>query len=133
MSTKTANTLRKQITAIIKNINDESVLSAMLVFANSASTPEKLEKLHKEVTAPKPTANLRIPIESRVLEYEYNKKKMLAIQTSSKPDEATIARFKALHFRFYTANVPTNPFNNQAPFWAGTYSDEAKAAIMAVV
>lgn len=132
MSTKTANTLRKQITAIIKNINDESVLSAMLVFANSASTPAKLEKLQKEVTAPKPTVNLRIPIESKMLEYEYNNKKMLAIQTSSKPDEATIARFKALHFRFYTANVPINPFNNRAPFWAGAYSDEAKKSIMEV-
>lgn len=133
MSKNSINSLRKQITTLIKNIDDEAVLTAMVVFANSARTPEKLEKLHKEVTAPKPTANLRVPIESRVLEYEYNNKKMLAIQTSSKPDEATIAQFKALHFRFYTANVPTNPFNNRAPFWAGAYSDETKATIMSVI
>jgi len=119
---------------MIKNIDDEAVLSAMIVFANSASSPEKLTKLQAEVTAPKPKTSLKsAPIDSRVIEYDYNNKKMLAIQTSSKPDEAVIAKFKALHFRFYSANVPTNPFNNQAPFWAGTYSDQAKAAIMAVV
>lgn len=130
---KKADAIRKKITAMLKNIDDEAVLTAMLVFANSASTPEKLAELQKAVTAPKPKTPIKEPIDSRVLEYAYNNKKMLAIQTSSKPDEAVIAKFKALHFRFYSANVPTNPFNNHAPFWAGTYSDEAKAAIMAVV
>lgn len=130
---KKADAIRKKITAMLKNIDDEAVLTAMLVFANSASSPEKLAELQKAVTAPKPKTALKAPVDSRVIEYAFNNKKMLAIQTSSKPDEAVIAKFKALHFRFYSANVPTNPFNNHAPFWAGTYSDEAKAAIMAVV
>lgn len=132
MSKKTS-AMRKKITELLKNIDDEAVLGAMLVFANSASTPEKLAELQSTITAPKPKTSLKAPIDSRVLEYTYNNKRMLAIQTSSKPDEAIITKFKALHFRFYSANVPTNPFNNQAPFWAGTYTDEAKAAIMAVV
>jgi hypothetical protein len=129
-----ASAIRKKITEMIKNIDDEAVLTAMLVFANSASSPEKLTKLQTEVTAPKPKTSLKsAPIDSRILEYTFKDKPMLAVQTSSKPDEAVIAKFKSLHFRFYSANVPTNPFNNHAPFWAGTYSDEAKAAIMAVV
>lgn len=132
MSKKTV-AMRKKITDLIKNIDNEAVLGAMLVFANSASTPEKLADLQKTITAPKPKTALTSPIDSRILEYTYNKKPMLAIQTSAKPDEATITKFKALHFRFYSANVPTNPFNNHAPFWAGSYSDEAKAAIMAAI
>lgn len=131
MSKKTA-AMRKKITELLKNIDDEAVLGAMLVFANSATTPEKLAELKSTITAPKPKTRLTAPIDSRVLEYQYNNKPMLAIQTSAKPDEAVIAKFKSLHLRFYSANVPTNPFGNALPFWAGQASAATKEALMSI-
>jgi len=128
MSKKVTPIIKKIIT-LLDQIDDEAVLSAMLIFANSAKTPAKLAVLEKAVTAkpPKPTQALK----TTVLEYDFRGKAMIAIQNAEKPDEATIAQYKALGLHYY-GHVPANPFGNAAPFWAKPTDEATKSALKLV-
>lgn len=126
---KKANAIKKKIVTMLDQIEDEAVLSAMLIFANSARTPAKLAVLEKAITAkpPKPTQ----PLQTRVLEYAFNGKAMIAVQNAEKPDEATIAQYKALGLRYY-GHVPSNPFGNASPFWARVADEATKTALKVI-
>lgn len=126
---KKVTAIRKKIITLLDQIDDEAVLSAMLIFANSAKTPAKLAVLEKAVTAkpPKPTKALK----TTVLEYDFRGKAMIAIQNAEKPDEATITQYKALGLHYY-GHVPANPFGNAAPFWAKPTDEATKSALKLV-
>lgn len=126
---KKVTAIRKKIITLLDQIDDEAVLSAMLIFANSAKTPAKLAVLEKAVTAkpPKPTHALK----TTVLEYDFRGKAMIAIQNAEKPDEATITKYKALGLHYY-GHVPANPFGNAAPFWAKPTDEATKSALKLV-
>ena len=126
---KKANAIRKKIVTLLDQIEDEAVLSAMLIFANSAKTPAKLAELEKVVTAkpPKPAQALK----TTVLEYDFRGKAMIAIQNAEKPDEATIAKYKEMGLHYY-GHVPANPFGNAAPFWAKPTDEATKSALKLV-
>ena len=122
--------------ATVEKINDEALLTAMLIFANQASkNPEAVKNATKKPKAPM-KAETKIATEVRVLEYVFQDKPYIAVQANGKPAEAllkTLRDFKeAGKIRFYGGNVPANPFGNELPFWAGKADEPLKAALMAV-
>jgi hypothetical protein len=136
MSKNTA-TLVKKITENVSKIKDDEFLTALLIMVSKAAkdpigtkaailaTPTK--KAPKvPMKAPTPMAT-----ESHILEYEFGGKKMLAFQANGKPSNEVLDLCKGAKMRFYK-NVPSNPFNNALPFWAGKASDELKNALLAV-
>lgn len=139
MSKKT-DALVKKILDNIAKINDEEILASILVYTSlAAKNPHETKAKAAALTAPKPKTPIPAPqaiaTEARILEYEFKEKKMIAIQTNGKPDEAlldTLRAFRAKRMMSYYANVPLNPFGNKNPFWAGPANDEVKATLMAV-
>lgn len=139
MSKKT-DAMVKKILENVSMIRDEEVLTSILVFTSlAANKPAEVKAKAAAITAPKPKVPMKVqtPIatEARVLEYTFKDKKMVAIQTNGKPDEAlldTLRAFRAKRMMSYYANVPLNPFGNKNPFWAGPANDEVKNTLMAV-
>ena len=139
MSKKT-DAMIKKILENVSMIRDEEVLTSILVFTSlAANKPAEVKAKAAAITAPKPKVPMKaqtpIATEARVLEYTFKDKKMVAIQTNGKPDEALLATlrgFRAEHKMGYYVNVPVNPFGNKNPFWAGPANDEVKATLMAV-
>jgi hypothetical protein len=127
ISMKKVEAMKKELIKRIALIDSEATIAAMLVFA--ANTLGEKPPIPK---APKPKTPITQPKgEVRVLEYTFNDKPMIAVQTPDKPDEALLNLCRASKMRFYK-NVPSNPFNNTCPFWAGRASEELKAALLAV-
>lgn len=135
MSKKTdmikANLIKK-----ISKINDEQTLIGMAIFAGLAvndpiGTKAKIATIPTKKAPKAPKSPTPAATESRIIKYKFNDKDMLAFQSNGKPDEAVLAVCKGAHMRFYK-NVPSNPFNNTLPFWAGKASDELEAQLMAV-
>ncbi len=121
--------LRKKVVETVEKISDEAVLTAMLVFANNATTaPVQIPaKKTKKTRTPKPAAE-KTSDKLLIVRYEYKGKPMIAVQTvGGKPDEAILAKLRALKeerkLRYYV-NAPINPLPGNNPFWAGPY-DEA--------
>jgi len=132
MSDKKVSILRAKIIANVENMTDEPLLTAMLIFSSQARKDPKGTKA-KSTTKPKskiPAGPTPEATEVRILEYEFGGKKMIAVQANGKPDEALLTVCKGNKMRFYR-NVPSNPFNNDVPFWAGKASDELKSALQA--
>ena len=139
MSKKT-DSLRQKIMDNVSKINDDEVLTGILVFTSlAAKDPIGTKAKAVAITAPKPKAHVKeatpIATEAHILEYKFKDKAMIAIQTNGKPDEAlleTLRAFRTKRQMAYYANVPLNPFGNKSPFWAGPVNDEVKTALMAV-
>lgn len=120
--------LRKKIVETIEKIDDEPTLTAMLVFANTASQPPiQIQPKTKKARTPKPAAE-KTSGKLLLVRYEHKGKPMIAVQViGGKPDEAILAKLRvfkeARQLRFYV-NAPVNPLPGNNPFWAGSY-DEA--------
>lgn len=127
--------LRKKVVETVEKIDDEAILTSMLVFASTAvQAPLQIQPKTKKARTPKPTEKISNQIQ--VVEYEFKGKKMIAAQiVDGKPSEAILATlrdFKGVgKLRFYN-RAPSNPFNNNLPFWAGP-ADEALKTALAVV
>jgi len=139
MSKKT-DAIVKKILENVSKINDEEVLTSIMVFTSlAAKDPHGTKAKAAAITAPKPKnpipAPVKIATEARILEYKFKDKEMVAIQTNGKPDEAlldTLRAFRARRMMSYYSHVPSNPFGNSNPFWAGPACDEVKNTLMAV-
>jgi hypothetical protein len=119
--------LRKKLVEMIEQINDEAVLSSMLVFASTANR-QPIIKERKKVKTPTDKVSDKLLI----VRYEHKGKPMNAVQVvGGKPDEAILAKLRALKeerkLRFYV-NAPINPLPGNQPFWAGEYDEAIVAA-----
>jgi hypothetical protein len=119
--------LRKKLVEMIEQINDEAVLSSMLVFASTANR-QPIIKERKKVKTPTDKVSDKLLI----VRYEHKGKPMIAVQVvGGKPDEAILAKLRALKeerkLRFYV-NAPINPLPGNQPFWAGEYDEAIVAA-----
>ena len=139
MSKKT-DAMVKKILENVSKINDEEILTSILVYTSlAAKNPHETKAKAAAMTAPKPKTLIPAPqaiaTEARILEYKFKDKDMVAIQTNGKPDEAlldTLRAFRARRMMSYYSHVPSNPFGNSNPFWAGPACDEVKNTLMAV-
>lgn len=120
--------LRKKVVETVEKIDDEAILTSMLVFASTATqTPVQTQPKTKKARTPKPTAE-KTSSKLLIVRYEHKGKAMIAVQTvGGKPDEAILTKLRAFKeekkLRFYV-NAPQNPLPGNNPFWAGPY-DEA--------
>lgn len=120
--------LRKKVVETVEKIDDEAILTSMLVFASTATqTPVQIPAKTKKTKTPKPTAE-KTSSKLLIVRYEHKGKPMVAVQTvGGKPDEAILTKLRAFKeakkLRFYV-NAPQNPLPGNNPFWAGPY-DEA--------
>ena len=126
--------MRKKLIATIEKINDEATLSAMLIFAATATgqlttapaPAPKSPRIKKPRTiTPK---SEKVSDKLLIVRYEFKGKPMIAVQTvGGKPDEEILEKFRSLSaerkLRFYR-NAPNNPFPGASPFWAGPYDEQ---------
>jgi hypothetical protein len=136
MSTKKTDSLIKKILENVSRISDEEVLTSILVFSSmAAKDPVGTKAKATAMAPPKPKVLIPAPektaTEARILEYTFGDKKMVALQTNGKPADDVLAVCKGARMRFYS-HVPSNPFNNGLPFWAGKATEELKSALLAV-
>jgi hypothetical protein len=137
---KKVDAMVKKILENVSRINDEEILASILVYTSlAAKNPHETKAKAAAMTAPKPKTLIPAPqaiaTEARILEYKFKDKDMVAIQTNGKPDEAlldTLRAFRARRMMSYYSHVPSNPFGNSNPFWAGPACDEVKNTLMAV-
>jgi hypothetical protein len=126
--------LRNKVVETVQKINDEATLSAMLIFASTATgqlttAPAPVPKSPKAKKPRKITPKSeKVSDKLLIVRYEFKNKPMIAVQTvGGKPDESILEKFRSLSserkLRFYR-NAPNNPFPGTNPFWAGPY-DEA--------
>lgn len=120
--------LRKKVVETVEKIDDEAILTSMLVFANTATqAPVQIPAKTRKTKTPKPAAE-KTSSKLLIVRYEHKGKPMVAVQTvGGKPDEAILTKLRAFKeekkLRFYV-NAPQNPLPGNNPFWAGPY-DEA--------
>ena len=126
--------MRKKLIATIEKINDEATLSAMLIFAATATgqlttTPAPAPKSPR-IKKPRTITPKSEKVSDKLLivRYEFKGKPMVAVQTvGGKPDESILEKFRSLSaerkLRFYR-NAPNNPFPGASPFWAGPYDEQ---------
>ena len=139
---KKVDAMVKKILENVSRINDEEILASILVYTSlAAKNPHETKAKAAALTAPKPKILIPAPApektatEARILEYTFKDKAMVAIQTNGKPDEVlleTLRAFRAKRMMSYYSHVPSNPFGNSSPFWAGPACDEVKNTLMAV-